>query len=326
MELSVLIPSRNRAKYLESVVFSLLESEGDFEIIVMDNSDVVNKTLSSIHNSRLRYSYTSEVVSFVDNFNRAVRLAKGDWLIAIGDDDFCNVSAILSAIQNTQCMALIYPLEKHFFWLDNDRIEVRYWKDKRAPLEYEVNKEWEKYITSNDVDYIRYHLPRLYHGVVRRSAVLSFERAKGHLAMGYSPDISYVALLSKMIDRVEYIDLQLSYPGVCTSSGSYQSMVGSHQGDLNKMPHLRGKNGLTWTPDLVRYYSVETVWVQTILETVELSSVQKRYFILKTNACVEQKYFSKKKGVGILPFLKRMVLTYSGNHRVFNIVSLRELL
>ncbi len=92
--LSVVIPTRNRQKYAISSIVSILRIPDPYlEIVVQDNSDsrdLQELLRRNVQDSRLRYNYTPDPLSFIGNFNEAVRLATGDYLCFIGDDDGVN--------------------------------------------------------------------------------------------------------------------------------------------------------------------------------------------------------------------------------------------
>jgi len=92
MKFSVLLPTRNGGKYLESCIESVLNQDyEDMELIVFDNAntdntaEVVNSYSSD---KRLKYFRTDSVVSVTDNWNNALKKSSGDYVLMMGDDDF----------------------------------------------------------------------------------------------------------------------------------------------------------------------------------------------------------------------------------------------
>jgi len=92
MKFSVLLPTRNGGKYLESCIESVLSQDyQDMELIVFDNAntdntaEVVNSYSSD---KRLKYYRIESVVSVTDNWNNALKKSSGDYVLMMGDDDF----------------------------------------------------------------------------------------------------------------------------------------------------------------------------------------------------------------------------------------------
>jgi glycosyltransferase involved in cell wall biosynthesis len=104
MRLSVLIPTRNRGRYLSAAVSHLLQtSREDFEIVVSDASDeptsvreslapwLGDARLSIIDNTARK---TGRVSSMVENWSCALNIAAGEWVSIIGDDDVLDGSVM----------------------------------------------------------------------------------------------------------------------------------------------------------------------------------------------------------------------------------------
>ena len=92
-KISVVIPTYNRATYLNAAIASVLAQRGaDFEIIVSDNCSqddttvVVSKYLAD---SRVHYYRNEENIGMVRNWRKAVfEHASGDWFVLLSDDDY----------------------------------------------------------------------------------------------------------------------------------------------------------------------------------------------------------------------------------------------
>lgn len=92
MKFSVTIPAY-KAKYLKDCIDSVLsQTFQDYEIVIVD--DASPEDLASIVNQfddqRIRY-YRNEknfgALDVVDNWNKCLEYAKGEWIICMGDDD-----------------------------------------------------------------------------------------------------------------------------------------------------------------------------------------------------------------------------------------------
>ena len=112
MRFSVLIPTRNGGEFLPDVLRSALSQTGDFEVVVSDNAntDETAEVLSSHANERLVVVRSETVLSVTENWMRALRAARGDYLLMIGDDDlllagfFDRVNAVLARHADPDCV------------------------------------------------------------------------------------------------------------------------------------------------------------------------------------------------------------------------------
>ncbi|MEK6206419.1 MAG: glycosyltransferase [Chloroflexota bacterium] len=90
MTFSVLVPTRNGGALLPDVLQSVLSQTGDFEVVVADNAntDATPSVLASFSSDdRLVILRSETVLSVTDNWMRALRNARGRYLLMIGDDD-----------------------------------------------------------------------------------------------------------------------------------------------------------------------------------------------------------------------------------------------
>lgn len=90
MKFSFLIPSKNRLELLAHAVESILRQDyKDFEIIITDNASEQDYAgfINSVNDNRIVYSRSPLSVSVTQNWNNALKLASGDYILMLGDDD-----------------------------------------------------------------------------------------------------------------------------------------------------------------------------------------------------------------------------------------------
>ena len=91
MRFSVLLPTRNGGDYLNDAIASVLaQPYEDMELVVSDNaSDPETRAVVSrfTADKRLKYVRLDDVVSVTDNWNHALQVSRGDYVVMIGDDD-----------------------------------------------------------------------------------------------------------------------------------------------------------------------------------------------------------------------------------------------
>jgi GT2 family glycosyltransferase len=95
--LSIAVPTRNRPELLERSLASVLEATapvaGQVEITVSDGSAddasgrVVERLLADWPGGH-RYVWNQPALGMVENFNRAIELGTGEWVLQLHDDDY----------------------------------------------------------------------------------------------------------------------------------------------------------------------------------------------------------------------------------------------
>lgn len=90
MKFTFLIPSKNRIDLLAHAVESILRQDyQDFEIIISDNASEQDYAsfVEKIGDDRIIYKRSPVPVSVTQNWNNALQLASGDYILMLGDDD-----------------------------------------------------------------------------------------------------------------------------------------------------------------------------------------------------------------------------------------------
>lgn len=89
-KLSVCVPTYNRADLLRGCLTSILQQTAkDFELIVLDNcsNDETPAVVASFEDRRLRYHRNDQNIGPFPNMNRAIEMARGEYVCIAHDDD-----------------------------------------------------------------------------------------------------------------------------------------------------------------------------------------------------------------------------------------------
>jgi glycosyltransferase involved in cell wall biosynthesis len=274
--LSIVIASRNRVPCAISAIQSILEiPDPRLELVVQDNSDsreLESYVHDNIEDNRLRYRYTPPPFSSIDNFNAAVELATGEYVCLIGDDDGVNPEILEAAAwaKANDLDALTSRNMLIYRWPNTGISSTLFTKVKGGELfiskftgeiyEVAVKHEVSKLVRNGGVYYLSFHLPKLYHGLVRLSCMDDIQRKIGAYFGGLSPDIFSAMAISEVANRVMFIDYPLTIPGACRAA------LNTHSGGirrLEKAPHFRDRGEYRWCELVPRVYTTETIWVDS---------------------------------------------------------------
>lgn len=117
MRVSIVIPTFNRANYLEEAISSALAQDYEnLEVIVSDNASTDNTEQVAklfLKNPRMRYFRNLENIGMVPNWYEAVfKRSTGDWFILLSDDDILInphfVSSAMRLIQSSPDVRVVY--------------------------------------------------------------------------------------------------------------------------------------------------------------------------------------------------------------------------
>lgn len=92
MKFSILIPAYKATFFKECLDSVLSQTYPDYEVVILNDCspEPIKEIVSEYHNSKIRY-YENEhnvgAIKVVDNWNKLLDLAKGEYVICMGDDD-----------------------------------------------------------------------------------------------------------------------------------------------------------------------------------------------------------------------------------------------
>lgn len=95
--ISVCIPVYNGDNYIRESIDSVLnQTEGNFELLVVDNcsTDHTLEILAAYNDPRIKVFVNKENLGAVPNFNRCIELAKGEFMVLLPHDDILLPTAL----------------------------------------------------------------------------------------------------------------------------------------------------------------------------------------------------------------------------------------
>jgi Glycosyltransferases involved in cell wall biogenesis len=275
--LSILIPTKNRKKYLLKCIEEVLSSCSEkVQIVVQDNSDerLSLNDLERFSDQNFNYYYEAGDISFVDNFSRALEKASGEYICFIGDDDgiLPEIENVAIWMQKNNIDALSQNISATYFWPNNQHV-VKNSETGLLKIFYANNNvyvkftkdELKKLFKAGGQGYMEFGLARPYHGVVRKKIFDNIKADTGSYINGLSPDIYASVAISSRIDKVYVINFPITISGISPKSGGAASANGTHTGRLKNAPHFRGHDRYCWDKLVPPIYSVETIWADSAL-------------------------------------------------------------
>jgi glycosyltransferase involved in cell wall biosynthesis len=87
---TVIMPAYERPEFIRGAIESVMaQSLPDFELLIADDSrgEAVAEVVASFDDQRIRYHRNPERIGFIRNFNTAIGLSRGRFIVALPDDD-----------------------------------------------------------------------------------------------------------------------------------------------------------------------------------------------------------------------------------------------
>lgn len=307
--LSIIIPTRNRQKYCKAAVEQILQHCWDnVQICVQDNSedDSLRGWIDSLQNNNVVYNYHPGTLSFVDNFSEAVSLAQGEYLCMIGDDDgiLSTIFRLIEEMKLHNADAAIPSLSFIYFWPSKQNIIknsekgvclAHLYSEQPGRCTRVINggeKGIAQLLQNGIQDYYNHDIPRLYHGVVKRYILEKIKTTTGHYFGGLTPDMYMAISLSLTCKKIVRVNYSVTISGICSTSGSSDSATGKHTGKLIDAPHFRGHDEYEWDKMIPSFYSVDTIWGDTLLHALKefgrIDLIKEFNFALFSGLCINK--------------------------------------
>lgn len=248
-------------------------SHPEIELVVSDNSDsneLAAVTASNQNDERLVVAWQRTPVSMTENCNRALALARGEYVCLIGDDDAV-LPAIVNACQwarenNVDAITPTNPLR--YYWPDMGHY---FWKKRQASrlfLDTWSGRLRRGFPQQELVECMKRAgqgmgtMARLYHGLIRRSVLERIRARHGEYCFGVSPDLYLSVVLTANVEHLMEYSGPLTISGLSGRSNSGRAAARTHQGDLWADPHMKHYSRRDWPAMIPEFFSVETVWAQ----------------------------------------------------------------
>jgi glycosyltransferase involved in cell wall biosynthesis len=276
--LSICIATKNREYYCIEVIKDVLNTVEDIELCIADNSSTkkITNFLESVNDSRVKYEYNPNEISSIDNFNKCIELSTGEFVIMIGDDDTVlpTIYEQVKWMKQEKVDSLSFKYNIDYYW-PNSSIE----DFKLGCLEYipdlaliykriETENSLLRLLQEGIIQYQFYELPRIYHGIIKRTILEEIKSNIGNFFDGLSPDIFSTVSLALLVQKHYVSSKTFTIAGACNSSTSVQSLKGQHSGLLKDAPHFKNRHNYQWNSIIPAYYSVETIWAESAINAL----------------------------------------------------------
>jgi glycosyltransferase involved in cell wall biosynthesis len=296
--LSIVIPTKNRFKYVKSAIINVLKiNDQRIELVIQDNSESDELRLwinDNINDNRLKYNYSFYPLSFVGNFEQAITLSTGEYVCLIGDDDGVNMEiiTIVEWMSSVNIDSLSTKISANYVW-ENSGVPVTKFTQITGGvltltdfnynfIETNLEKQLGLFFSNGCIDYLKFGLPKLYQGIVKKDCLEKVKEITGNYFGGLSPDIFAAVSISLVAKKVYATNYPVIISGVCGESASIiEGLLKKNSKKVEDAPHLRNRGKYEWCSLIPYVYTVETIWADSAIAAV--NAMKAHHFLKKFN-------------------------------------------
>lgn len=287
--LSIVVATKNRSKYLLSLieVFSKI-SDPRLELVISDNSDEKNLILSksilkSSYLNLIKYCYISNNISMHENYLSALRMATGNYVMCIGDDDFITpeIKAIIDYLESDRPNCIIQKENLRYWWPD---VQHKHYKSKyssrfRIPVRSTCAGNELKFSIERSTDALEEcllkggteisMLPKFYHGIVSRVLIKKIEKEFGTLFPGATPDMSSAIAIALSCDTFVSTNSCFFVSGTGDNSGGGSGVRREHIWKIKDVPWFSDKFIKAWPDSIIDVACGPTLWASSVVSILK---------------------------------------------------------
>ncbi len=279
--LSIAIPTKDRYSCLMPVI---VELERDFanlniEIVVQDNTKDNTEFLHFLSNNEFKftkYFQIPEQISMSANCDWSVKNSTAEYVILIGDDDyvFPNIIKCIAWMKENNIEALGNIFSTYLWKGVTITTKIRHIPEctfilqkwfKNDYVIYDSKKNLDKVVSSGG-GYGPQLLPRLYHGVVKKSVLDDVYKTCGTYFPGPSPDMAVAVAVSCHLKKHAYFKGTFSVAGASKNSNTGLSTTKENVGKLEDIVFLDKSYIAQWDSRIPRVWAVATIWPQSLVQ------------------------------------------------------------
>lgn len=271
--LSIVVPTKDRYFYLKHLI-QLIHSfnSNEIELVIQDNTadnTEILEFIDALDFSNLRYYHTHEPISVSENSSRAIRNSSGEYICFIGDDDGVTrhiVDCVMWMQQeNIDVVKSEFALYKWPSFPDGRHMKLSSTLAlSNYTFHYEIcNLEESLVKLIRDGFSTLNYMPKVYNGIVKRTALEAVYKKTGTYFPGPSPDMANAVALCFTCKRYAFVDFPIIIGGQSVHVGGGARTIKGGYLPLNEVPFLPSNSAETWEDFLPKIWCVETVWPES---------------------------------------------------------------
>lgn len=290
--LSIVVPTKNRYKYLKHLI-NLIDSfkSDEIELVIQDNSDnndEITQYLNVGIYPNVKYFYSSEKLSMSGNSDAAVLNSRGEYVCFIGDDDgVCRNIVDCARWMKENDIDIIKSSKVVYYWEDYNKKKLRdnlsqtivYKQPKIQYYNSDPILELKKVLKIGFQD--KLNLPFLYTGIVKRSVLDEVYKIGNTYFPGGSPDMSNGVSLCFFAKKMAIIDIPVVITGISNMTGGG---ILRRKGEISTLENVGFINQSVidnWENNIPRIWEARFVWPESGIKA--LRYVHHEEFISEMN-------------------------------------------
>lgn len=274
--LSIVVPTKNRTKYLKSFIELICSFQNDdIELVIQDNSDSnaeILEFLSAPQYSGVVYHYDPTPMPVIQNSELAICHSSGKYVCFMGDDDLLSgrLYDFVKYMDQYGYESAVFQRANYSWpgvtYKSHKFPNLRIPQFRGALEEVNVAEAYGKMLAMGAVSLEK--LPQLYHGVVLRERLDEVFQRAGTYFPGPSPDMAISAALTQVVKKHLYCDVPYITSGASPKSAAGLGAKHMHKGNLKDMAFLPKDTEMVWESAIPKIWTGPTIYAESALKAL----------------------------------------------------------
>jgi len=200
---SVCIPSFNYGKYISEAIDSVLnQSLKEFEIVIVDDCSTDNskEVISRFSDSRIRFYENETNIGMTKNWNKCVKLSRGEFICILGADDYVHPEFLEKCVRSVGSNSRVGLVYSAFERVKDNREKIETFRLSDTDFIESGSRAFRRFAKRNVI--------MLASALIRKDCFESLGDFDEHL--GYAPDLEMFARIATRYD-VAFVSEVLGY-------------------------------------------------------------------------------------------------------------------
>ena len=275
--LSVVVPTKDRYKYLKHLIKLIQSYKSDeWEIVVQDNTDEnseILEFLKELNYPGCKYFHEKGQLPMTTNADKAILHSEGEYVCFLGDDDgVCPNALEYCKLMKEKGYEVLRSNLACYYWPDAVSTSqkasgyLKYKYKGKDILTFDPKETLMDVINRGFID--RGNLPSVYHGIVSRRTLNKIYDRCHTFFPGQSPDISNGIAICLSIDTIYMTKDVVTISGVSKYHGGATKGMMKKYPMVSEMVWFRPGAEEIWDKRLPLVADGTIIWTESSIETL----------------------------------------------------------
>ncbi|MGO4710534.1 glycosyltransferase family 2 protein [Chryseobacterium sp. 2TAF14] len=277
--LSIIVPTKDRYEYLKPLIELVKSFNSDeIELVVQDNTKDNSEIIQFIDEcnySNLKYFHTADQLSVARNSDLAILNSKGRYVCFIGDDDGVSYH-IISAVKwmEEKRIDVLKSTATSYKWPSFNFSKIGNFSavlmlgfyDKKYK-KVDAIAELKKCLLTGGNEVAL--LPKVYHGIAKRSTLDKIYVIGETYFPGPSPDMANSVAMSFVAENYVYLNFPVIIPGNSIRAGGDAQKFKRQCAQISEVPFLPKDTEKNWENFIPKVWASETIMPESACKSLK---------------------------------------------------------